>query len=69
MSGSISKAGPPLRSDTAEERQLLIEANERFAKQLLKALKRGTETVAGVRATVSEPAGFFPWRFNRTRAP
>jgi hypothetical protein len=64
-----SKAGPPLKSKTVEERQQLVAANEAFANRLTRALQRGDETPAGLLATVSEPAGFFPWRFNRTRAP
>jgi hypothetical protein len=62
-----SKFGPPIRSNAADERQRLIESNERFAQRLERAIARGKETPAGVRATVAEPAGFFPWRFNRTR--
>jgi hypothetical protein len=60
-----SKNGPPLRCDTAAERERLVAANEAFAKRLERALKRGKETPAGVRATMSEPTGFFPWRFTR----
>jgi hypothetical protein len=65
----VSKLGPPLKSDVDDERKQFIAANEAFAKRLERALQRGDETPAGLLATVSEPAGFFPWRFNRTRAP
>jgi hypothetical protein len=62
---SESKNGPPLKCDTAEERQQLIACNEAFSKRLTQALQHGKETPAGLLATVGEPAGFFPWRFTR----
>jgi hypothetical protein len=62
-----SKAGPPIWGDTAEEREQLLAADKAFTERLAAALQSGRETPGGLLATVGEPAGFFPWRFNRTR--
>ena len=62
---SESKSGPPLKCDTAEERQLLIAADEAFTKRLTQALQRGDETPQGLLTTIPEPAHFFPWKFTR----
>jgi hypothetical protein len=64
-SSYIGKDGAPLKSDAAEERQLLIEATEEFARRLKRAIERGTETVDGILATVADVKHFQPWRFNR----
>jgi hypothetical protein len=61
----IGKLGPALPSAADAERQLLVEATETFARRLKEAIERGDESVSGVLATVTEPAGFFPWRFTR----
>jgi hypothetical protein len=60
-----SKNGPPLKSGAAEERQLLIAADEAFTKRLTQALQRGDETPAGLLATVDDVKHFQPWRFTR----
>jgi hypothetical protein len=53
-----SKSGPPIVPvDPAAEREKLITANQAFAAALKQALLSGTETTAGVLATVRPKRG------------